>query len=291
MSRGAGRSFAVLVGMGAALDLGGAATALWGLATLRRCYAPNPSGSAQFPIVCMKPIAVLGFHLFVPVALLITLLVLTGICAVRQGARSFGDFRHLERSLGPVIFDLPPRLATAASYAQAKRVELRQDDTPYGACIGLLHPRVVVSTALFTVLDQAEIVAVLAHEERHRRRRAPLRRFLARLTAHSLFYMPILGDLFSAHLVDEEVVADQESLTLAGKSALVRALAKISGSVPGGDLALAFGDVSALSYRLRALQEGSVSHPPLDRRRLGLSLAALSGLVLLALWMPLSGVR
>jgi Zn-dependent protease with chaperone function len=291
MTRGAGRSFATLVCLGAVLELGGAATAFLGLHTLARCYSTWPPGrETTSPAVCMKPIPGAGFHLFVPVALLLTLLLLTAAFGALQFWRSLRAARRLHEMLGPIVPEQPGELLAAVSSARAKRVEMRRDDAPYGACVGLIRPRVVVSSALLRVLSYEELVAVLAHEERHRRRRAPFRRFLARLTVRALFYVPILGDLLTSHLVEEEIVADQESLALAGKHPLLRALTKLSRNAYPAEVALAFGDVSSLSYRLRALQGGTITRPPLSRRRIAASLAALALLALLIVWMPLSGI-
>lgn len=291
MTRGAGRSFGTLVCLGAILQLGGSATALLGLHTLARCYFAWPSSrETASPSVCMKPIAVVGFHLFVPVALLLGVLLSTAALGVWQVGHSLRAVKRLDQMLGPVVSDQPGALTVAVSQARAKRVEMRWDEAPYGACMGFLRPRVVVSSALLEVLGHDELVAVLAHEERHRRRRAPLRRLLARATVRAFFYLPALGDLLASHLVEEEIVADRESLALVGKRPLLRALTKLSRTAHPGGVAPAFGDVSALSYRLRALQAGVIARPPLSRRRVSASVAALGLLALLVLWMPLGGI-
>jgi Zn-dependent protease with chaperone function len=155
-----------------------------------------------------------------------------------------------------------------------------------------MRPRVVVSTALLGTLTPDELVAVVAHEERHRRTRAPLRRLVARTAARALFYMPILGDLSAAHVIEEEVLADAESCAIVGSRSLVRALAKLSGvRRPDPAPSLALGDASTLSYRLRAIQEGRVARPAL--RRLGAAVSALSqcGLAPLVVWMPLAWIH
>jgi hypothetical protein len=78
-----GRSFALLVGLGAGLELGGAGVAFFGLDTMARCYWAWFPGAAQsrFPLACNRPIAGTGFHLFVPVAILLGVLCATVILA------------------------------------------------------------------------------------------------------------------------------------------------------------------------------------------------------------------
>lgn len=292
MARAAGRSFAALVAVGATVELGGAAMAALGLRTLARCYVGWPAGSrASRPAVCMEPIAGVGFHLFVPAAVIIAVLCTSVVLGGVQVLRSLRDVKRLNSLLGPTVTALPDELRTAAQRAGVSAVELRDHEEPYGICIGIFGPRVAISTALLGSLTPDEIVAVLAHEERHRRRRAPLRRLVARAMARAFFYVPALRDLSAIHVVEEEIVADEESCAVAGTRPLVQALAKLSGLASQGGAALAFGDASSLPYRLQAIREGRIVRPALRGLSTVVSASSLCVLLLLLLWMPLSGAH
>ena len=76
------------------------------------------------------------------------------------------------------------RRASAGSWDNLARLGWRHlqvvaSDEVLCFCIGLLRPRIVVSTGLVELLDQAELEAVLAHEASHQRRRDPMRLMVA----------------------------------------------------------------------------------------------------------------
>ncbi len=286
-----GRSFALLVGIGAGLELGGVGVALVGLDTMARCYWAWLPGAARFPLACNRAIAGVGFHLFVPVAILLGVLCATVVLA---GVRAVGlvqSVRNADQILGPRLPELPDDLAKAASLAQAERVELRDGDEPYALCIGMLRPRVAVSTGLLQHLGCEELAAVMAHEELHRQRRAPLRQMVARVTARALFFVPVLDDLLEVHLVEEEILADRTSSGIVGRRALALALGKLSSGPTIVVGAAGFGRVSALPYRVKALQEGSVPLPGLKLSSVVTSGMSLAALAVLVVWMPLSGLH
>lgn len=75
---------------------------------------------------------------------------------------------------------------------------------------GWLWPRVIVATDLPDRLTADELVAVLAHEAVHVRRRDPLRLFSLRALASLLFWLPVMRRL-AADLEDEvEITADDQ---------------------------------------------------------------------------------
>jgi Zn-dependent protease with chaperone function len=286
MTKGAGRSFTLLVGAGAGLELTGAAVTCLGLDTIAQCYWAWFPGAGLPPAVCAKPIAGAGFHLFVPAAVLVALLVATALLGAARAIRLRRGVARLSAMLGPVLPEVPDAVAVAGRRAHASFVEVRGDREPYAVCIGMLAPRLVISTGLVQLLTDDELVAVLAHEERHRRRYAPLRQLFARVTVRALFFIPVLGDLLDAHLLAEEVVADQEAAAIAGRHALVVALKKLSTAVSAEGIA-AFADLSSISARLRAIGTASATPIGVCPLRVAASVGALLVLVLVVLWMPL----
>lgn len=287
MTRRPGRSFALLVGAGAGLEVIGVGAALLGLDTIGRCdWAWLPGPHNRFPRVCTTPIVGVGYHLFVPVVLLVALVcasaLLGGLHAVRMAKR----VAQLSSDLGAPVNSLPEEVAAAALQARALCLEVRRHEVPFAVCIGMRRPRLVVSTALVALLGPDELVAVLVHEERHRRRRAPLRRLLGQATVRGLFFIPVLHDLLDAHLLDEEVVADRDAASLAGRRPLVAALEKLA-TAASFEGASAFAEVASLSARLRALATGSNEALRFTLRRVAGSAASLGALALVIAWMPL----
>src|SRR5260370_26217732 len=73
----------------------------------------------------------------------------------------------------------PARLAPLLQTLQLdQRTLLIACEFPVALCYGLLHPRLLVSTAALRGLSSPEVEAVLRHEQVHLRRRDPLRRLL-----------------------------------------------------------------------------------------------------------------
>ncbi|MDA8071400.1 MAG: M56 family metallopeptidase [Actinomycetota bacterium] len=290
--RPAGRRFVVLVALGVALEAAMAGLVWRGVDTMGQCYwawwPGAPAGHVQ-PAVCREPIVGVGFDLFVPVAVLGALLVATVVSGVIAAVGSWRAARRVRSMLGPPTDVVAEPLALAAKRAGVGAVELHQHAEPYALCIGLARPVVVVSTALLEMLSSEELMAVLAHEQRHRRRRAPLRELAATATARALFFLPTLGDLADAHSVCEEVVADHEAVIVAGRRPLVRALAKLTDVAMLMPQAAAITGTDALGARLHALHHGSLPSLQLHRRRLVLSISAATALLLVAIWMPGAG--
>ena len=288
----AGRRFVVLVALGVALEAATAGVVWRGLDTMGQCYWAwwpiVPADHVQ-PAVCRAPIAGVGFHLFVPVAVLGALLVATLVSGATAAAGSWRRARLVRSMLGPPADVVPDGLAIAAQRAGAGVVELRRHAEPYALCIGLARPVVVVSTTLVEMLTSEELVAVVAHEQRHRRRRAPLRELAATAIVGTLFFLPTLNDLADAHRVDEEVVADHEAVLVAGRRPLVRALAKLTDLAMLMPPAAAITGADALGARLHVLHHGTLPALRLHRRRLALTMAAVAALLLVAVWMPAAG--
>lgn len=280
-----GRSFIALLCAGVALEASGLAFAVLGLNTLAGCYWAFWPGGWHPAARCMEPIPVAGFHLFLPAALLGLVVLATAGAAAAYACRLVRGVRALRARLGARV-DPSPDVLAAARTAGLGDVELREDALAYAGCMGLWHPVVIASSGLVELLSFEELVAVLAHEQRHRRRHAPLRQLVARTTARSLFFIPLLVELLDRHLVDEEILADEDACRVAGRQALVSALAKLAGVDPE-PLVPAIGGTAALAQRLDSL-EGRARRMHLSRSHVLLSVGSLVSLVLLVVWMPLA---
>jgi bla regulator protein blaR1 len=157
---------------------------------------------------------------------------------------------------------------------------LIDDAQPRAFCAGLLRPRVYVSTGAVSLLDDAALSAVLAHECQHARRRDPLRLAVGRVLARALFFLPGLGDLVERQQALAELSADESAVNdlPANRSALARAMLSFSDTADGGTAGV---DPARVDYLL--------GDPPSWRFPALLCLVATSVLVLLVAVAALAG--
>jgi Zn-dependent protease with chaperone function len=116
------------------------------------------------------------------------------------------------------------------------RVTVIADPLPQAFCAGYLHPRVYVSRRTVELLTEAELHAVLAHEDHHRRVRDPLRLAYARILSEALFFVPVLRSLSERYADLAELSADHAAVRAnAGEAApLASALLAFDQSGPSG---------------------------------------------------------
>ncbi|MGH3114783.1 MAG: M56 family metallopeptidase, partial [Gaiellaceae bacterium] len=111
---------------------------------------------------------------------------------------------------------------------------------PAAFCVGLLRPRLVVSTGLLERLDGEEQKAVVCHELAHARNREPLKCLLARLAARTFFWLPALGALLDRYLLVKELAADREAIARTSRPALAGALSQVLAQpTPAGAVGMA----------------------------------------------------
>jgi len=135
-----------------------------------------------------------------------------------QGARAV---RRMQRT------PAPSPLAVGAAHAGASRVECVTVEAPVAFCHGGLRPSILVSAGLLNQLSPDELVAVLAHEQHHVRRRDPLRRAMQQAMAEVLFWLPVIDWWADRRREASELAADRAAIRYAGRSPLAGALWKL----------------------------------------------------------------
>lgn len=90
------------------------------------------------------------------------------------------------------------------------------DNQPRAFCTGLLRPRIYVSRGTLNLLNDHELLAVVAHEAHHARHRDPLRLFIARALADALFFLPVLRRLADRCAALAELAADEAAVQRSG---------------------------------------------------------------------------
>ncbi len=149
---------------------------------------------------------------------------------------------------------------------------------PLALTVGLLRPRIYVSSGLERGLDDAELDAAIAHERCHSRERHALLKLLA--TVSGTFHLPrvqrelgSLLDLACERRADECAAIHVDDRVRVA-SALVRAH-RLVAAQPSTTLAFADGSLSRVDLRVRAL----LMEPATSRRHwwpLGAAVASLA---------------
>ena len=281
------RAFIVLVTSGLLAE-GAAAwlTYRWAAQALACRWAPARAVFGQ-STTCPVPIALVGHHTLVPVALLGLLVAASVILFARSLAATAVATLRAKRDCArrAVGYPLPVASSLPRPAGSARWLVVIAQDEPAAFCIGLLRPSVVVSSGLVSRLAEPGLRAVVDHELAHRRRHDPLRYALAKSAACSLFFLPSLRDLADATLVENEVSADAKAVCYSGKAALAGALLEVLGHpAPAGSAAMATRDLVLL--RLDALESGERPKVELRPVRMFLSVAVVAALLGAAAWLP-----
>ncbi|CAH0119531.1 MULTISPECIES: M56 family metallopeptidase [unclassified Paenibacillus] len=82
--------------------------------------------------------------------------------------------------------------------------------------IGMLRPRIVISTGLLAMFTEEEVRAILLHERYHCQRRDPLQAFMTALTKDSMGYIPLVRTLAHHYATWQELLADRYAMKQMG---------------------------------------------------------------------------
>jgi Zn-dependent protease with chaperone function len=163
----------------------------------------------------------------------------------------------------------PPRLATWQGNLSDRLITL-DAGAPYALTYGALRPRILVTTGLLRTLSDAELAAVLTHEQEHLRSRDPLKNVLARAILARHFYLPALTGLRDRFTSGRELSADRAAIATHGVRALAGALLKVTErpSWAAASPSAAMSTKALLEARIRQLETGTEPrHPPAGHHR------------------------
>lgn len=193
------------------------------------------------------------------------------------------------------------QLSVAATNRRATRLEALHNDAslaslsivtlatpvPLAFCIGLLRPRIYLSTGMMDTLNNKELKAVLLHEAYHCRRYDPLRTLLADVLAATFFFLPTIVEWRDMFLTSTELAADRYAIELTGRPPLAGAMYKVLTHPQSIQLSPAMSSItgfSATSARLEQLLDDTPVQPRFSPRNLVISSFALTlGCILLQL--------
>lgn len=87
---------------------------------------------------------------------------------------------------------------------------------PLAFAMGMLHPKVYLSTSLMDMLDEEEIDAVVYHELHHKYSYDPLKAFTFSMLTKVIWYIPVLKHMRQSYSVFREVIADDYAIRQTG---------------------------------------------------------------------------
>ncbi len=122
---------------------------------------------------------------------------------------------------------------------------------------GMFAPKIYIAEDLDQILSYDQLVAVLAHENAHRRRFDPLRLSSLRFLGRTLFVLPALRRLAEDIADEAEIAADDEAAAnkhvnpLVLASAIVELASRTRNVVPVG--AIAFAHIDLVERRVKRL--------------------------------------
>lgn len=155
-----------------------------------------------------------------PGSLIVTLFAVGGLAVLMLGVRSLARQLRVQR-----------RFLRALRRVEQKTIDgvdltIIDDARPRAFCVGLLRPRLYVSTGTLALLTPVELAAVVAHEVHHQSRRDPLRILAGRVLADALFFLPALRRLSDRYRQLAELAADEAAAKRKGSPALASALVR-----------------------------------------------------------------
>jgi len=223
---------------------------------------------------------------------MVLITVLWQLAVIWGVATAISDLTHVSRLRFESVAGLPAPLRVRLLGALARA------DIPTSAVVitaaatmpavfGMLRPRILVSRQLVAALPTEDLVAVLKHEDAHRRRRDPLRFLLLRLCRAVFCFYPLIHPISRRLREGAEYACDERALaTGIGPCGYARALARVVNlnlATAPTTVAADTGGPTLLKKRLSRLQQPERN----DMSRYRLILVAAVVLVCAGSFLPL----
>ncbi|HCO78754.1 MULTISPECIES: M56 family metallopeptidase [Bacillus] len=136
---------------------------------------------------------------------------------------------------------------------------------PLAFAMGMLRPKVYLSTALIDMLDEGEIDAVVYHELHHKYSYDPLKTFAFSMLTKVIWYIPVLKHMRQSYSVFREVIADDYAIQQTGTElgvgqALLKLIKNRTQFQKQTKFAVSFGD-RALNLRIQKILNPTYNIP------------------------------
>ena len=215
---------------------------------------------------------------------LLALVVTRTVPAARPLLHTWRLRRWMRRAVLHDALPVPARVRRLAVDVGVRRLCLIADETVAAFTVGLVRPRVVVTTGLLVALDDEQLGAVLRHEAAHAERMDPLRRLVAHVAQGWTFFLPYAGHLRQRIVLGMELAADRSAVHHHGRRSVAAALIRLAAVAP---VVVGFGAGPMLEARVRQLETGAEPpDPPMTGRvRVGTAVGLAA-----VIWMLLSSL-
>jgi Zn-dependent protease with chaperone function len=160
-----------------------------------------------------------------PVALLFTLAGLGIVVGIGSGVVALLQTHRFNQRVRRSAATPPLRLVRlAAELGIADSITYLAWTQPAAYCYGFTRPDIAITAGLVARLDDEELIAVLAHERQHLRRRDPVRYLVLYAVSAAAFMLPVAAALRQRREARIELAADRAALAVAPRGALAGAL-------------------------------------------------------------------
>lgn len=169
------------------------------------------------------------------------------------------------------------------------KVIIYQNSEPEAYCIGLLKPKIYISSQLIKIMDENEFESILIHEMYHMQNRNNLILYILNYFSYILFPFPFIKDLSKHYELQAEIEADKmASISLNKHNPLLKALKKLLLYKPSSiNYGFGFSKAEAVEYRIKSLVSGKAQSTNFSLRRISISIISFIIFSLL-LFLPIS---
>lgn len=169
----------------------------------------------------------------------------------------------------------------AKKYKLENKIVMYKSAQPAAFCLGIVRPKIYISSDMIKLLNENEMEAVILHEMYHLNYKNNLMLFIFNIFSYILFFFPFIKDLKRQYEIHEEIQADKLAYTyLKAKAPLVTSLKKLLlYEEPATKYGFGFSKTEGVEYRIRSITE---NHIPINTFSLRNSLISLASFVVLS---------
>ena len=144
-----------------------------------------------------------------------------------------------------------------------KRVVLFDDQTPRAFCLGVLQPKIYISTSIARIMNTKELEAILLHETHHLSKNHNLFLLVFSFINNLFLFFPFINDMYKKYVMKKEIEADRSALNNLGDSTiLISTFKKLLNydafQYPTLSYVSSYSNDSSLEMRIKEI----IGHPP-----------------------------
>lgn len=214
----------------------------------------------------------------------IMLVVLLGIASLKL-LFVFIQTYHLRKKLVSQSTQLHTLQELLAKLELTQKTYIVENDKPFAYCFGVRNPKIYISTATVSLMNNKELEAIFLHEKYHIDNKDTFTMLLASICQSLFPFFPLLTDLLHNYRIEREIKADQNAIDKLGSSQpLISVLRKLL-IQPSFVLsnAPAIADHDTLEPRIKVLMKKDFEFKKFRRMNIFLSLISVFVLLFIVL--------